>query len=99
MLEETPDEAFKVYMTSKTQGWFRHWGPCPSAAAASCIAPGCAGGGARGGEGAAVAPDRHAEAPVVLDDEEGTNLISPNNNLTSPILELEILGGSRRGDA
>jgi hypothetical protein len=28
ILEETADEAFKVYMTRKTQGWFRRWG-CP----------------------------------------------------------------------
>jgi hypothetical protein len=36
MLEETADEAFKFYMTRKTQGWFRRWGcPRPSNAAAS----------------------------------------------------------------
>ncbi len=26
MLEETADEAFKVSMTRKTQGWFWRWG-------------------------------------------------------------------------
>jgi hypothetical protein len=26
MLEETPDEEFKVYMTRKTQGWFGPFG-------------------------------------------------------------------------
>jgi hypothetical protein len=45
MLEETADEAFKVYMTRKTQGWFRRWGcasPCP------CAAPDGAGSGVQG---------------------------------------------------
>jgi hypothetical protein len=36
MLAETANEAFKVYMTRKTQGWFRRLGcPRPSDAAAS----------------------------------------------------------------
>ncbi len=26
MLEQTADEAFNVYMTRKTQGWFQRWG-------------------------------------------------------------------------
>ena len=26
LLEETPDEAFKLYVTRKTQAWFRGWG-------------------------------------------------------------------------
>ena len=76
MLEETPDEEFKVYMTSKTQGWFRRWDPHLSAAAA----PGAAPGGAGGGAGGAATPDRHAEALVVSDDEDGADLISPSNN-------------------
>ena len=40
MREETADEAFKVYMTRKAQGWFRGWGcPRPSDAAASPCPP------------------------------------------------------------
>jgi hypothetical protein len=46
MLEEITDKAFKVYMTRKTQGWFRRWEcPRPSDAAAS-PGPGAAPGGA-----------------------------------------------------
>jgi hypothetical protein len=52
MLEETADEAFKVYMTRKTVGWFKRWGsPRPSDAAAS-PGPGAAPGGAGSGAGA-----------------------------------------------
>ncbi len=73
MLKETADEAFKVYMTHKTQGWFRGWGcPRPSDAAASpCpgAAPGCAGSGA-----GAVTP-ACPPAPSASDDEEGADLI------------------------
>ncbi len=51
MLEETANEAFKVYMTRKTLGWFRRWGcPCPSDAAASPC-PGVATGGEGSGAG------------------------------------------------
>jgi hypothetical protein len=88
MLQETPDEAFKVYMTCKTQGWFRCWGPRPSAAA---TAPGVAPSGA----GGPATPARRAEAPVLSDDKEGADLILPDNSQTSPILELESLNGSR----
>jgi hypothetical protein len=51
---ETGDEEFKLYLTQKTQGWFRRWGcPCTSAAAsASSPAPGAAPGAAPGGAGA-----------------------------------------------
>jgi hypothetical protein len=57
MLEETADEAFMVYMTRKTQGWFRRWGcpscPRPSDAAATSPCPGAASDGAGSGAGAA----------------------------------------------
>jgi hypothetical protein len=46
ILEETADEAFKVYMTRKTQGWFRRLG-CPRLSdAAFSPGPGAAPGGA-----------------------------------------------------
>jgi hypothetical protein len=39
-LTSLSDEAFKVYMTRKTQGWFRRWGsPRPSDAVASRALP------------------------------------------------------------
>ncbi len=53
---------------------------------------------ARWGGARSATPNRRAEAPVVSDDEEGADLISPANQ-TSPTLELETLGGSRNGDA
>ena len=83
MLEETANWAFKVYITSKTQGWFRRWGPCPSAAAAPVVAaaPCAAAAPCRAGGGAGT-PTRRAKAPVVSNDEEGTDLISQDNNET-----------------
>jgi hypothetical protein len=55
ILEETADEVFKVYMTRKTQGWFRRWGcPRPSDAAAS-PGPGAAHRGAGGCAGVVIA--------------------------------------------
>jgi hypothetical protein len=38
ILQETKDEAFKAYMTSKIQGWFRGWG-CTSTSAAAVPRP------------------------------------------------------------
>jgi hypothetical protein len=35
-LQETGDEAFKLYLTRKTQGWFRRWG-CPRTSAAASL--------------------------------------------------------------
>ena len=40
-------------------------------------------------QGGAGTPNRRAKALVVSDGEEGADLISPDNNRTSPILELE----------
>jgi hypothetical protein len=52
MLKGTADEAFKVYMTRKTQGWFRRWG-CPRLSdAAASPGPGVAPCGAGSGAGA-----------------------------------------------
>ena len=65
-LEETADEAFKVYLTRKTQGWFRRWGTRPSNAALA--GPAAAAGAAGGDTGT---PNRRIDAPVVSDDEEG----------------------------
>jgi hypothetical protein len=74
MLEETADEAFKVYITRKTVGWFRRWGsPRPSDAAAS-PGPGAAPGGA--GSGAGAATPARPPAPAVSDDEDGSDLIT-----------------------
>ena len=91
MLEETADEAFKVYMTRKTQGWFRRWGCSrPSDAAASSPAPGAASGGA----GGAATPDLRVQAPAVSDDEEGAGLITSGGadaEATSPVLEMASL--------
>ncbi len=51
ILKETADEAFKVYITRKPQGWLPRWGcPRPSEAAAS-PGPGAASGGARNAQG------------------------------------------------
>ena len=51
MLEETADEAFKVYITRKTVGWFRRWG-CPrTPESAASPGPGAATGGAGSGAG------------------------------------------------
>ena len=70
MLEETADEAFKVYMTLKTQGWYWGWGcPRPSDAAAS-PGPGAAPGGEESGAGAAT-PARPL-APAASDDGEAS---------------------------
>jgi hypothetical protein len=70
MLEETADEASKVYMTRKTQGWFRGRGcPRPSDAAAP---PGLGPtpGGAGSGAGA-VMPARRP-TPSASDNEEAS---------------------------
>ena len=74
MLEETADEAFKVYMTRKTQGWFRRWG-CPrTSESAASPGPGAATGGA--GSGARAATPGRPQAPTASDDEEGSELIT-----------------------
>jgi hypothetical protein len=85
-LEETGDEAFKLYVTRKTQAWFRRWG-CPrSSDAAASPAPGAAPGAAP-----ASTPAKDT-APVPSDDEEGAELISPS----SPTLTLETLPSAGR---
>ncbi len=71
MMEETAHEAFKVYMTRKTVGWFRRCGSPRSSDAAASLGPGAAPGGAGSGDGAARPP-----APAVSDDEEGSDLIT-----------------------
>jgi hypothetical protein len=91
MLEETADEKFKVYMTRKTQGWFRRWGcPRPSDAPPG---PGAAPTGA--GSGAAAATPARPEAPVISDEEDGGELIAgeggDNEAQDSPTLTLETL--------
>jgi hypothetical protein len=94
-LQETGDEAFKLYMTCKVQGWFRRWGcgstsdaaasPAPSAAAA----PGAASGGAGGACGAFSTPAKET-APMPSDDEDVAELITraadaaDANNSTQP---------------
>ncbi len=71
MLEVTADEAFKVYMTRKTQGWCRRWG-CPRQSdAVASPGPGAAPGGAGSGTGAAT-PAR-PPAPTASDDKEASD--------------------------
>ena len=78
MLEETADEAFKAYMTRKTQGWFRRWGcPRPSDAAAASPGPGAAPNDAGSGGGAGAATPGRLPAPDASDDEGGATLITP----------------------
>ena len=93
MLEETADEAFKAYMTRKTQGWFRRWG-CDAAAASP--GPGATAPPSGGGAGAAGAatPGRFP-APDASDDEEGSALITPGgpaggggSHVSSPLLDM-----------
>jgi hypothetical protein len=88
-LEETGDDAFKVYLTRKTVGWFRRWG-CPrSSDAAASPAPGAAPGAAP-----ASTPAKDT-APVPSSDEEGAELISPDkgndHGASSPTLTLDTL--------
>jgi hypothetical protein len=81
MLEKTADEAFKVDMTRKTQGWFRRWGcPRPSDGAAS-PGPGAAPDGA--GSGAGAATPARPPAPAASDDEGASDLIMGGAATTS----------------
>ena len=48
-------------------------------------------------QGGAGTPNRSAEAPAVSDSEEAADLISADNNRTSPILELETQGAGGSG--
>ena len=98
-LEETGDEAFKLYVTRKIQAWFRRWG-CqrPSAAAsAASPAPGAAPGD---GPGAGASTPAKDTAPVPSDDEGGAELISPErfcgDCAASPTLALETLPSQGR---
>ncbi len=98
-LEETGDEAFKLYLTRKTQGWFRRWG-CPrtsAAASAASPAPGATPGAAPGAEASTPAKDT---APVPSDDEGGAAIISQergdSDSASSPDLSLETLPSQGR---
>jgi hypothetical protein len=96
MLEETADETFKAYMTSKTQGWFRRWGcPRPSDAAAASPGPGAAPNGAGSGGGAGAATPGRLPAPDASDDEGGATLITPGgpaggggSDVSSPLVDV-----------
>ena len=96
MLEETADEKFKVYMTRKTQGWFRRWG-CPRPSDAP---PGPGAAPTAAGSGAAAATPARPEAPVISDEEEGGTLIpgegGDNEAQASPTLTMETLPSSGR---
>ena len=72
-LEETGDDAFKNYMTRKTQGWFRRWGCLQTTDAAASPAPGAAPGAA------GFSTPAKATAPEPSDDESGAELITPEN--------------------
>ncbi len=85
---------FKVYLTCKTVAWFWRWG-CPrSSDAAASPAPGAAPGAAP-----ASTPAKDT-APVPSEDEDGTELISPDrsddNRASSPRLVLETLPSAGR---
>jgi hypothetical protein len=102
-LEETNDDAFKLYLTRKTQGWFRRWGcPRPSdAASAASPAPGAAPGAAPGdGPGAGASTPAKDTAPVPSDDEGGAAIISPeradSDSAASPIVAMERLPSQGR---
>jgi hypothetical protein len=86
-LEETCDDAFKLYMTRKTQGWFRRWG---TSDAAAFPAPGAAPGAAPGGAGASTPAKDTAPEPS---DDDGAELVSPERSngdrTSSPIVPLE----------
>ncbi len=74
-LQETNDENFKNYMTSKTQGWFRRWGCVGTSDTAASPAPGAAAPAAGGvGSGAASTTPARETAPEPSDD-EGTALL------------------------
>ena len=91
-LEETGDDAFKNYMTRKTQGWFRGWVCLQTTDAAASPAPGAAPGAAPGGAG--FSTPAKATAPEPSDDESGAELIRPENGnraSSSPLLHLEAL--------
>ena len=93
-LEETGDDAFKLYVTRKTQAWFRRWGCTRSSDAAASPAPGAAPGAAP-----ASTPAKDT-APVPSDDEEGAELISPargdDDGASSPTVTLETLPSAGR---
>jgi hypothetical protein len=104
-LEEIGDDAFKLYLTRKTQGRFRRWGcPRPSAAAsAASPAPGAASGAAPGAApGAGASTPAKDTAPVPSDDEGGAAIISPeradsdSDSAASPTLALETLTSQGR---
>ncbi len=85
-LEETSDEAFKLYVTRKTQGWFRRWGCHRTSDAAASPAPGAAPGAAP-----ASMPAKDT-APVPSDDEGCARLISPEcSDGEQPTTPLETL--------
>jgi hypothetical protein len=98
-LEETGDDAFKLYLTRKTQGWFRRWGcPRPSdTASAASPAPGAAPSAAPCAGASTPAKDT---APVPSDDEGGAELISPeradSDSAASPTLAMETLPSQGR---
>ena len=92
MLEVTADEVFKVYMTSKTQGWFRRWG-CDAAAASP--GPGAAPNGAGSGGAGALTPAR-LPAPDASDDEGALIMGCGDAHTTSPTLTLETLPAEGR---
>jgi hypothetical protein len=86
------DEAFKVYMTRKTQGWFQRLRcPRPSDATTSS-GSGAAPGGA--GSGAGAATPARPQAPEASDDEGASDLITGgagDDQPTSPNVNLEAL--------
>ena len=80
-LEETSDDAFKLYMTRKTQAWFRRWGCLQTCDTSASPAPGAAPGAAPGTAPGAAGFSTPAKdtAPEPSDDEGGAELIMPEN--------------------
>jgi hypothetical protein len=83
---------FPVYMTRKTQEWFRGWG-CPHSSDTAAFPDlSAAPGGA--GSGAGAATPARPPAPSALDDEEGADLITAgagDDQVPLPTLNLETL--------
>ena len=80
-LEETGDDAFKLYMTRKTQAWFRRWDCLQTSDAAASPAPGAAPGAAPSAApgGAGFSTPAKDTAPEPSDDDSGAELITPEN--------------------
>ena len=78
ILKETGDDAFRAYMTRKTQGWFRRWGRGVAGGASPAGAGAAGAPPTPGGAGAAIgaATPARVQAPAISDDDETEELIA-----------------------